>query len=93
MVKKVIVEETTDPTIEESAPVTDAATVKTEDPFTPQLMVANVAPVTVTAPKLIKVQVNIGTVAFEKGEFRFGTILDVSEDEYRRIKDYVKIVS
>jgi hypothetical protein len=80
MVKK-ITEET--PTVEE--------TPATEETFTPQLMIAT-APVEVAAPKLLKVQVQIGTIMFEKGEFRYGAILEVSEDEYRRMKDYVKLV-
>lgn len=89
---------TEETTKEATAPETEAATtqetpVATEE-FKPQLMVANVAPVEVpAAPKLIKVKVNIGTIEFEKGNFRCGAILEVTDDEYRRIKDYVTVIA
>lgn len=88
---------TEETTKEETAPETEAATtqetpVATEE-FKPQLMVANVAPTEAPAPKLIKVKVNIGTIEFEKGNFRCGAILEVTDDEYRRIKDYVTVIA
>jgi hypothetical protein len=87
MVKKPVTEETI------TNPVTDEKENNTDVPLVePQLMVASATVEAPEAPKLFKVEVVIGTLMFEQGTFQRGAILNVNEDEYRRTKDFVKLV-
>lgn len=82
MVKKAIVEEETATEATEEAPFVNAEPAAQPEP----------AVLTVKAPEPLKVKVKVGTLMFEKGTFERGATIEVSEEEYNRLKDLVILI-